>query len=461
MSKESVSSIAGVETVGRLVSAAVPCHEVTIAAFLRHARGGPRFCWESSREGVAFAGSGVALELSGWGQDRVQEIEAQARALLGDSHLANPECSLAAPRLFGGFSFRDDFVPDQAWADFLPAHFVLPHFQLVRAGSEAWLTINAHIGSDDDLEAILPELRAALEAKRMQLETDLPLVDGAAPALTDLSYPMPYADWAEIITDLTQRMQAGELNKVVLARAAETHFDRPPDIDRALAHVATRYPGTYRFLFEPRSGHAFFGATPELLVRVQGQQLETMALAGSARRGRTADEDAAISAELFDSAKDRHEHQIVVDAIAQELGSSARLHVKALQIGETGLLKLSNIQHLHTPIRATLAQTDGVLPWLARMHPTPALGGDPREAALAAIQSAEPVTRGWYAAPIGYIDRNMDGAFAVGIRSAVVQRQRAWLYAGVGLVAQSDPQREWDETILKFRPMLEALGERN
>lgn len=453
MSMQSVG-IASVESVGRLVSAAVPCHEVTIAAFLRHARGGPRFCWESSREGIAFAGAGVALELSGWGRERVQEIETQARALLSDSHLANPECPLATPRLFGGFSFRDDFVPDQAWADFLPAHFVLPHFQLVRSGSEAWLTINAHIGIDDDLAAILPELRAALEAKRTQLENDLPLRDDAPSALADLAYPMPFADWATIITGLTQRMKLGELNKVVLARAAEAHFDRPPDIDRALAHVATRYPGTYRFLFEPRSGHAFFGATPELLVRVQGQQLETMALAGSARRGRTADNDAAISAELLNSAKDRHEHQIVIDAIAQEL----RQQVRALQVGETGLLKLSNIQHLHTPICAMLPSAQGVLPWVARMHPTPALGGDPREAALAAIQSAEPITRGWYAAPIGYIDRNMDGAFAVAIRSAVVQRQRAWLYAGVGLVSQSDPQREWDETILKFKPMLEALG---
>jgi menaquinone-specific isochorismate synthase len=122
------------------------------------------------------------------------------------------------------------------------------------------------------------------------------------------------------------------------------------------------------------------------------------------------------------------------------------------------VLRLSNVQHLHTPIEATLKEASGVLPVIERLHPTPAMGGKPRDMALEFIRKAEPVPRGWYAAPIGWIDSNLDGTFAVAIRSAVSQDKRVWMYAGVGIVADSQPQREWDETALKFRPMMGALG---
>ncbi|MDW8214428.1 MAG: isochorismate synthase, partial [Roseiflexaceae bacterium] len=180
----------------------------------------------------------------------------------------------------------------------------------------------------------------------------------------------------------------------------------------------------------------------------------TMALAGSIRRGATPDEDEHLAAVLLDSAKDRHEHQIVVDEVRKRLAPLT----SRLDVGATGVMRLSNIQHLHTPISGLLRKPCGVLPVVATLHPTPALGGEPREAAMRLIAELEPAPRGWYAAPVGWIDRRLDGQFGVAIRSAVVQATRAWLYAGAGIVAGSDPQREWDETNLKFRPMLEGLG---
>jgi menaquinone-specific isochorismate synthase len=125
---------------------------------------------------------------------------------------------------------------------------------------------------------------------------------------------------------------------------------------------------------------------------------------------------------------------------------------------QPGVHKLRNIQHLFTPVRARLLAPDGVLPLVHLLHPTPALGGSPRALAMQFIQKAEPVPRGWYAAPVGWIDYRLDGAFAVAIRSAVSQENRAWLYAGAGIVADSQPRREWEETALKFQPMLHALG---
>jgi menaquinone-specific isochorismate synthase len=437
----------------RLISLATPCHEVTLSAFLSHAKGGPRFYWESSRDALAYAGAGVAVELSGWGASRFDRIADQARALFDGAVLRQIDSPLARPRLFGGFAFQPDYVPDQIWADFPPAQFVLPHFQLVRSGREAWLTINAQVEPGDDIDRLIPDLAAALDARRVAIETDV--AARAEPAALDhvalLTGP---DDWWPAVDALTAQMRAGWLDKVVLARAIEARFVGQPDLDHALAYLAGRYPGTYRFLYEPRAGHAFYGATPELLLRVEGQSLHTMALAGSAPRGLTPADDARFGEALLGSAKDRHEHNIVVDALQDAL----KRWSSRVDTGGTELLKFSNIQHLYTPVQATLKQAYGVLPLLAALHPTPALGGQPRAAALKAIAEVEPVTRGWYAAPIGYLDATLDGAFAVAIRSAVVDPRRAWLYAGCGLVAQSVAQNEWDETALKFKPMLESLG---
>ncbi len=440
----------------RLISLSTRAPEITLAGFLRHSRGAPRFCWDNAREHSAFAASGVALETSGWGEGRFESIARQTRAVFDGALIQSSE-PLAAPRLFGGFAFRADFLPDRAWADFPPAHFVLPHFQLARAGGEAWLTINALVPWDEAPAQLMPDLAAALEAKRNALETELSS-DAPAPKLSALDYPMSYDDWTRAIHALTGEMAGPDrtLEKAVLARAAEAHFDRAPDVDRALSYLAERYPGTYRFLFEPQAGHAFFGATPELLVRVNGARLETMALAGSIGRGKTPAEDAQLGTELLASAKDRSEHAIVIEAIQHTLQPFAR----EVQTGDTGLLKLSNIQHLHTPVTAELNGRPGVLPLVEALHPTPALGGQPRARAMDAIAAQEPVTRGWYAGPIGTLDANLEGAFAVGIRSAVADstQQRAWLYAGCGIVAASEPEREWRESALKFKPMLEALG---
>jgi menaquinone-specific isochorismate synthase len=438
---------------GRLISMSMPCPGVSPADLLHVARGQPRSYWESARDGIAFAGMGIAVELMAWGGNRFAGIEQQARALFEHAIMIDEHEPLAAPRLFGGFSFRDDFVPDLAWADFPPAHFVLPHYQLVRVRNSFWLTLNVHAPLSEDPRTLAPDLREALLAQidRLQRVSSSPAARHSSGRIV---YPMPFDQWSRSVERIVQQIRAGVLKKVVLARIAEASFDEPADIDGALARLERRYPDTYRFLFEPRPGRAFFGATPELLVQVKGDRVMTMALAGSIRRGTTPDEDERLAAVLLDSAKDRHEHQIVVDEVRARLTPLTR----HLEVGATGVMTLSNIQHLYTPIDGMLREPHGVLPLAATLHPTPALGGEPREAAMRLIGELEPAPRGWYAAPVGWIDRRLDGQFGVAIRSAVVQTTRAWLYAGAGIVAESDPQREWDETNLKFRPMLEALG---
>ncbi len=436
---------------GRLISLSLPCPGVTLSEFLLHARGQPRFFWESGRDGIAFAGMGIAVELFAWGAGRFGEIEQQARDLFANVTLLDQQQPLAAPRLFGGFAFHDAFVPDLAWADFAPAHFVLPHYQLVRVEDHYWLTLNVHAPLSEDPQALEPELRSALLERIRELQVAPPM-PRPQPSV-ELRYPMPFADWAAGVMAITRLVHSGELKKVVLARIAEATFSAPVGLVGVLSQLGHVYPETYRFLFEPRPAQAFFGATPELLAYVHDIRLQTMALAGSIRRGANPAEDTALATELLASDKDRIEHQIVVDQLRARLTPLT----STLDIRETGVIALSNIQHLQTPITGTLKQPSGILPVVAVLHPTPALGGEPRELAMTLIAELEPAPRGWYAAPVGWIDQHLDGQFGVAIRSAVVQDQRAWLYAGAGIVAASDPQREWDETLLKFRPILEAL----
>jgi menaquinone-specific isochorismate synthase len=435
--------------------------------FLHHAKGQERFFWEDVRDHITFAGFGAAANLMAWGNGRYQSIQQQATTLFTDAILLNNVPDLAKPRLFAGFAFRDDFLPDNTWAAFHPAHFILPHYQFVQLSGEAWLTINALIPLADDPEHSLPILREALETMcdvlkeigdwRLEI-TQSPILRQAqdkSSNLQSLTYPMSQEEWSRLITAARHDIAATDLKKVVLARVCEAKFEERIDIEDALTFLNEQYADCYRFVFEPRPFHTFFGATPELLAKVEGTQLTTMSLAGSIGRSEDPLEDAELGQELLESAKDRHEHELVVMSILSRLAPlTSKLEISP----QPGVYKLSNIQHLFTPIRATLNNADGILPLVEVLHPTPALGGSPRDIAMDFISHAEPVLRGWYAAPVGWIDYKLDGAFAVAIRSAVAQERRAWLYAGAGIVADSEAVKEWNETDLKFKPMLNALG---
>ncbi|MCY3978531.1 MAG: isochorismate synthase [Chloroflexi bacterium] len=440
---------------GRLLSCSLSCDGIAFDRFLEAAEGQARFFWENCDEQMAFAGVGAAIELMAWGPERFAKIMAYARELFDGAFVEAEDNPLTTPRLFGGFSFRHDFMLDKTWSIYTPAFFALPHYQLARAGSAAWLTINTQIPYNEAPETLIPDLRTALEQKIAQLKASEPLKDAAdINALQSIDYPMSYPVWEAMIEEATQGIRAGALRKVVLARAAELRFHERVKLLQILRHLAAQYANCYRFLFEPRPRYAFYGASPELLASVQGRQLETMALAGSAARGDTAETDRCLGDALLANDKERHEHDIVVEKMCQGLSPLT----ESLEVQPARLLKLSNIQHINTPIQGRLKRASGILPLIETLHPTPALGGDPRPDALRLIRELEPIPRGWYGAPIGWIDAHGNGQFAVAIRSAVAQESRAWVYAGAGIVADSVPRREWEETELKFRPMLEAHG---
>lgn len=212
----------------------------------------------------------------------------------------------------------------------------------------------------------------------------------------------------------------------------------------------------HAFLFEPRPGRLLMGAAPEVLVTLRDGRIEATAVAGSAGRGRSPEEDRSLAGELLSSRKDRAEHRAVVDAMVGHLRDMAR----DVRVQEgPHILALARIQHLETEVSAGTVAGLTALDLVERLHPTPAVCGVPRDRALAFLAEAEPFHRGWYAGPVGWFDTEGEGHFVPALRTAVGDGRRWRLFAGAGIVEGSEPRAEWEETGMKFQPVLRALAE--
>ncbi|MEZ3165530.1 isochorismate synthase [Halorubrum sp. RMP-47] len=433
-----------------LVSRTTAIDEPAFAAAF-DALSAPRTVWSAPGDALVIGG-GAAATLTAAGGDRFASIRRATTELFesGDVHAGT---EAARPRVFGGFSFHEGAADGEPWGAFPEARFVFPRVQLTIADNGAWLTVNA-VGPDAGIDAV--EERLAREVDRF---ADLAAADGRSarplrPGIRESRRTTSREAWRDSVGAAVGRIADGDLRKVVLAQALEA--DLAADFPRAatLERLAEKYPDCHRYWFEPADGEgAFFGATPERLVSLRGRTVETDALAGTTGRGETPSEDEWLAQELLDDEKNVHEHELVAETVRDQLEPFAA----SISAGERRVRRLATVQHLHTPITAELDADRHVLELVEALHPTPAVGGLPPDRALTTIRETEPFDRGWYAAPVGWIDAAGNGAFAVAIRSAVATPRRATLFAGVGIVSDSDPDREWDEVQLKYRPILDEL----
>jgi isochorismate synthase len=281
-------------------------------------------------------------------------------------------------------------------------------------------------------------------------------VVGRAPsaAFARLRAVPPAERFGEIVRDAVARIHAGGLRKVVLARTIEVSADRPLDPRLLAQRLRAVDPDAYTFAVPTREG-VLVGASPELLVSRRGLAVRSNPLAGSAARSGDPEEDRAKADALLGSAKDREEHEIVVEALAETLGPfCAELRWDPEPI----LRETPNVWHLSTRFRGVLRDPPpSVLELVAELHPTPAVAGTPTAEALDAIQELEPFERGRYAGPVGWVEADGDGEWAIALRCAELRGDLATLYAGAGIVAGSDPALELEETERKFRAFLDAL----
>jgi isochorismate synthase len=277
-----------------------------------------------------------------------------------------------------------------------------------------------------------------------------------APARLELAHEEPgERAWRATVGRFAGAVGRGRLDKVVLARRVDLRAPEPIDVPAVVRRLATAAPESTVFAIG-RDDRTFLGATPERLVSTLGREFRTVAMAGSIGRGATEADDEGLAAELAASEKDREEHRIVVEMLRAALAPVAeRLEIAP----EPSVVRLRHIQHLSTIVDGRVPEPGALLELVERLHPTPAVGGAPRDLALELIEEQEGLDRGWYAGPVGWIDRRGDGEFVVAIRSGVVEGRSASLFAGCGIVADSDPGREWEESSIKLRALASALGE--
>ena len=263
--------------------------------------------------------------------------------------------------------------------------------------------------------------------------------------------PARRATWSATVERAIERIQAGELDKVVLARSVDASFDQPLDVRSPLQRLADGYPSCWTFLVD-----GFFGSTPEMLVRLQGGLVTSRVLAGTIRRTGDDARDLGLAASLARSSKDLEEHEYAVRSVADALAP----HCTGMNVPESPfVLHLPNVMHLATDVTGVLREEAGVLSLVASLHPSAAVGGTPTDAAVRVIAEIEDLDRGRYAGPVGWIGASGDGEWGIGLRSAQVgpDRRTARMYAGCGIVADSSPADELAESDAKLIPVRDAL----
>jgi isochorismate synthase len=413
------------------------------------------FCWEQPDREFALAGLGVAHEASSRGRERFGDVAEECLRIGSGAVLDEPRGlpAGAGPVWLGGFAFDPDGGSTPTWSSLPPASLVLPEVSLCRRAGRTFLTVNAVVQPGGDVEKLGERLNSRLASLRA--DVPLPLLDPHPTAHPDIRSARPPGEFEAAVEGATSRIAAGEISKVVLAREVIVEAAAAHDPAALFGAMREQFPACFCFCCGTPEA-AFIGASPELLVRRSGASVSTVALAGSTRRSSDPAVDDHLGEQLLRSDKNRREQKIVAERIVRALRPHA-VWVEAA--AEPEIVKVANIQHLATPVVAQLAEPHSAIELAGLLHPTPAVGGEPWSAAAAAIAELEGMDRGWYAAPVGWMDATEDGEFCVALRSALLRDREAHLFAGVGVVAGSDPAGELEETEVKLGALLPLLAE--
>lgn len=437
----------------------------------------PKFYWEQPNADLVLAAAGSVAEVSVPNHDLSDRFDCAKKFIKAhvtsaiiakNSNFATTESPISI-HIFGAFSFyrngsdASDYLDLAETNDYQPAIefptllFFIPRWMVRHKDQNCTLTLNHYIQPWDKPDEVLE----SIEDLRSHL---LEISHYEAPTVHEVSNIVEVQGqqiWTEIVERALALIHQGHFEKVVLARALDVLADRNFDPFQVLHVLRCEYPECISFLLDYGVGKTFLGATPEVVLQFKAQSdrlwLRSDAVAGSIERGKTVQEDLMLGDRLLNSEKDMREHQIVIRSICDRLQSmGAAIDPQA----ETSLLRLSNVQHLYTPITAQIDDPDWLiaLDILQQLHPTAAVGGEPRDRAVCFMQQWEACDRGWYAAPIGWLNGEGEGTFGVGIRAGYIQGDRARIFAGAGIVANSQVENEQSETTIKFAALLKALG---
>ena len=412
---------------------------------------GERFFWKEPAGEKYIVGLGTAKQIeSDQTTDRFFHVEREwnqflEKAIIFDHyHIAG-----TGPTAFGGFSFDPLKKKTKLWSKYADSLFHIPKFMLSMIAGEAYLTTNIVCTPEDSVSVY-----DKLEQERQELFSSMKQSFAFKSFVLTEQIEIKPKNWKQGVTQVVEDIKKGGPKKVVLARELRLVFDAEIQAERVLQNLLSEQSDSYVFAFES-DGDCFIGASPERLVKMENNQLYSTCLAGSIARGTSKAEDEELGRMLLHDEKNLGEHQHVVDMIKEAIEDTcSEVNIP----NEPRLLKLRHIQHLYTPVKGKPNQGTSLLMVAERLHPTPALGGVPKKDALLKIREVEDLDRGFYGGPIGWFDYQRNGEFAVAIRSGIIQENEASIFAGCGVVENSEAESEYEETKIKFKPMLSALG---
>jgi menaquinone-specific isochorismate synthase len=412
------------------------------------------FYWENQQENSAIAGWDSCQEKTITTPNRLEKtqsfINQYRNKIIETGEISCPEVGVKFLTSFTFFPFSSSNSP------FPAATIFIPKWQVTRTENSCFLTYNFTLSAQTNPARIEGEIQARIEEIEQQSQS---LISFPFPFFSQPSKPLHKREIAQknqfkkAVTSALKDIRDKDLSKVVLSHHLDVISKLRFDPFLSLHYLRQKHPACYIFCVGNDQGSTFIGATPERLFSLRKQRLVSDALAGSAPRGKSAIADQKFAQTLLNSEKERREHQAVSNYISQQLIALGLTP----QRSRRQLLKLNNIQHLWTLIQADVPSEIQPLDIIAQLHPTPAVAGVPSAIALEKIRDYETFDRGLYAAPIGWLDLHGNAEFMVGIRSAMIHKNHARLYAGAGIVAGSNPDKELAEVQLKLQAMLKAL----
>ena len=410
------------------------------------------FYWENKANREAVLGYGMTescqLNIESRFRDSKKFVNNCFQKLTKVNH---DDSSTSSPHVFCGFTFFSE--TNQLKFPFPSAFAFLPKLEIIKQKEKQILILNLLIDYQTDIKKLVHQTMANLKLitkiKTYQ-NLDKPI---KIPVNLMNKYEIGQG-FKSSVASVLESIEANDFEKLVLASALDLSSFHDISIINCLRNLRNNHPDCYIFAINNGENNCFLGASPERLISLKNNQLLSDALAGSIARGNTKREDYYLAQHLLKSSKERREHQVVIEFIVQRLISLGL----SPQISPLKVLKLSNIQHLWTPIYTQLSPNIHPLEVVAELHPTPAVSGFPTEVTCQEIKRYESFERGFYAAPLGWIDYNGNSEFIVGIRSALISGNQARLYAGAGIVEGSEPDKELAEIQLKFQGLLKALS---
>ena len=412
---------------------------------------GERFFWKNPSDETYIIGLGICKQIqSDQADGRFFHVEEEWKRFMKDSIIYNEyHLNGIGPVMFGGFSFDPLKEKSQLWSKFTETLFHVPKFMYSEINGQAFLTINTVCTEYDD-STLFEEICRERENILSSLPSSLVKVENPLIHKTEINA----SPWMDTVNTIVDDLKKGSLRKVVLARETRLGYHFPIQIENVLSNLMERQKESFVFGFEV-NGDCFIGASPERLIKKQNNHLFTTCLAGSSPRGDTEKDDQLLGEALLTDQKNLIEHQYVVEMIKEAMEESCE---EVIMPHQPQLMKLRDIQHLYTPVTAKAKKDTSLLLFVGRLHPTPALGGLPQREAVVKIREVEDLDRGYYGGPIGWMDYKGNGDFAVALRSGLIQGTEASIFAGCGVVEDSIAESEYQETKIKFRPMLTALG---